>query len=123
MACAAALAVLDVIEEEHLIERANHIGEMMKSRLANISMRNNTVPIAAIRGPGAMIAFDIVKTRGTDEPDPDMTKKVLATAREHGLILLSCGVYGNAVRLLVPLTASDQLIGDGLDILEIALAA
>jgi 4-aminobutyrate aminotransferase/(S)-3-amino-2-methylpropionate transaminase len=70
-----------------------------------------------------MVAFDIVKTRGTDEPDPDMTKKVLTTAREHGLILLSCGVYGNAVRLLVPLTASDQLIDDGLDILELALAA
>jgi 4-aminobutyrate aminotransferase/(S)-3-amino-2-methylpropionate transaminase len=123
IACAAALAVLDVIEEENLIERANHIGDKMKSRLASISMRNNTVPIAAIRGPGAMVAFDIVKTRGTDEPDPDMTKKVLATAREHGLILLSCGVYGNAIRLLVPLTASDQLIDDGLDVLEMALAA
>jgi 4-aminobutyrate aminotransferase/(S)-3-amino-2-methylpropionate transaminase len=123
IACAAALAVLDVIEEENLLERANHIGDKMKSRLAGISMRNNTIPIAAIRGPGAMVAFDIVKTRGTDEPDPDMTKKVLTTAREHGLILLSCGVYGNAVRLLVPLTASDQLIDDGLDILELALAA
>jgi len=123
VACAAALAVLDVIEDEKLIDRANVIGEKMKSRLEAISMRNNTVPIAAIRGPGAMIAFDVVKTRGTDEPDPDMTKKILTKAREHGLILLSCGVYGNAIRLLVPLTASDGLLDEGLDVLEQALAA
>ncbi len=123
IACAAALAVLDVIEDEKLIERANHIGARMKSRLEAVSMRNNTVPIAAIRGPGAMVAFDIVKTRGTHEPDAETTKKVLAKARNHGLILISCGVYGNAVRLLVPLTASDDLIDEGLDILELALAA
>jgi 4-aminobutyrate aminotransferase/(S)-3-amino-2-methylpropionate transaminase len=113
IACAAALAVLDVI----------HIGAKMKSRLEAISLRNNTVPIAAIRGPGAMVAFDIVTTRGTNEPDADATKRVLTRAREHGLILLSCGVYGNAVRLLVPLTASDELIDEGLDVLELALAA
>jgi 4-aminobutyrate aminotransferase/(S)-3-amino-2-methylpropionate transaminase len=123
IACAAALAVLDVIEEEKLIDRANHIGAKMKSRLEAISMRNNTIPIAAIRGPGAMVAFDIVATRGTDEPDANTTKLVLAKAREHGLILISCGVYGNAVRLLVPLTASDELIDEGLDVLELALAA
>ena len=122
VACAAALAVLDVIEEEKLIERANHIGAKMKARLEAISLRNNTIPIAAIRGPGAMVAFDVVKTRGTDEPDADMTKKVLAKAREKGLILLSCGVYGNAIRLLAPLTASDDLLDEGLDVLEQALA-
>ncbi|NNM55812.1 4-aminobutyrate--2-oxoglutarate transaminase [Acidocella sp.] len=121
IACAAALAVLDVIEEEKLIERANHIGAKMKSRLEAISRRNNTVPIAEIRGPGAMIAFDVVATRGTNEPDPEMTKKVIAKARENGLILLSCGVYGNAIRLLVPLTASDALLDEGLDVLEQAL--
>jgi 4-aminobutyrate aminotransferase/(S)-3-amino-2-methylpropionate transaminase len=123
IACAAALAVLDVIEEENLIERANVIGAKMKARLEAISVRNNTVPIAEIRGPGAMVAFDVVKTRGTDEPDPDMTKKVLAKAREHGLILLSCGVYGNAIRLLVPLTASDAILDEGLDTLELALTS
>ncbi len=123
IAIAAALAVLDVIEEEKLIERANAIGAKMKSRLERISLRNDTVPIAAIRGPGAMIAFDVVTIRGTDEPDADTTRRVLAKAREHGLILLSCGVYGNAIRLLVPLTASDALIDEGLDVLELALAA
>jgi 4-aminobutyrate aminotransferase/(S)-3-amino-2-methylpropionate transaminase len=86
-------------------------------------MRNNTIPIAQIRGPGAMVAFDIVAERGTNEPDADTTKKVIAKARDHGLILISCGVYGNAVRLLVPLTASDELIDEGLDVLELALAA
>jgi len=123
LACAAALAVLDVIEEENLIERANHIGAKMRGRLEAISMRNNTIPIAAIRGPGAMTAFDVVTTRGTNEPDAETTKKVLTKARENGLILLSCGVYGNAIRLLVPLTASDALIDEGLDVLEMALAA
>jgi 4-aminobutyrate aminotransferase/(S)-3-amino-2-methylpropionate transaminase len=123
VACAAALAVLDVIEEEKLIDRANHIGARMKSRLEAISLRNNTVPITGIRGPGAMVAFDVVTIRGTDEPDPERTKQVLVKAREHGLILLSCGVYGNAIRLLVPLTASDALIDEGLDALEEALAA
>ncbi len=123
LACAAALAVLDVIEEERLVERANAIGATMTARLEAISRRNNTIPIAAIRGPGAMIAFDVVKTRGTDEPDPDMTKKILTRAREHGLILLSCGVYGNAIRLLVPLTVSDELLNEGLDVLEASLAA
>ncbi len=122
VACAAALAVLDVIEEEKLIDRANHIGAKMKTRLDAISRRNNTIPITEIRGPGAMVAFDVVKTRGTDEPDPEMTKKVLAKAREHGLILLSCGVYANAIRLLVPLTASDTVLDEGLDILEKALS-
>jgi 4-aminobutyrate aminotransferase/(S)-3-amino-2-methylpropionate transaminase len=121
VACAAALAVLDVIEEEKLIDRANHIGDKMKSRLDAIARRNNTVPIAAIRGPGAMIAFDVVKTRGTDEPDAEMTRQILTKARIDGLILLSCGVYANAIRLLVPLTASDALLDEGLDILERAL--
>ncbi len=123
IACAAALAVLDVIEQEKLIERANVIGAKMKERLEAISRRNNTIPIAAIRGPGAMIAFDVVKTRGTDEPDPEATKLVLAKARDHGLILLSCGVYGNAIRLLVPLTVSDEVLDEGLGVLEVALAA
>ena len=93
----------------------------MKTRLEAIARRNDAVPIADIRGPGAMIAFDVVKTRGTSEPDPDATKRVLTKARENGLILLSCGVYGNAVRLLMPLTISDEQLDEGLDILETAL--
>lgn len=121
LGCAAALAVLDVIEEEKLIERAIHLGAKMKAKLEAIAQRNDTFPIADIRGPGAMVAFDVVKTRGTNEPDADTTKKVLAKARELGLILLACGVYGNAIRLLMPLTISDELLDEGMDVLEKAL--
>ena len=122
LACAAALAVLDVIRDENLVERANAIGATMKSRLERIASRNDVAPITAIRGPGAMIAFDIVRQRGSYEPDPDTTKQVIARAREHGLIVISCGVYGNAIRLLVPLTVSDTVLGEGMDALEAALA-
>ncbi len=121
LACAAALAVLDVIRDENLVERANAIGATMKSRLERIASRNDVAPITAIRGPGAMIAFDIVRQRGSYEPDPDTTKQVIARAREHGLIVISCGVYGNAIRLLVPLTVSDTVLGEGMDALEAAL--
>ena len=122
LACAAALAVLDVIRDENLVERANAIGATMKGRLERIASRNDVAPITAIRGPGAMIAFDIVRQRGSYEPDPDTTKQVIARAREHGLIVISCGVYGNAIRLLVPLTVSDTVLGEGMDALEAALA-
>jgi 4-aminobutyrate aminotransferase/(S)-3-amino-2-methylpropionate transaminase len=122
LACAAALAVLDVIRDENLVERANAIGATMKGRLERIASRNDVAPITAIRGPGAMIAFDIVKQRGSYEPDPETTKQVIARARDHGLIVISCGVYGNAIRLLVPLTVSDTILGEGMDALEAALA-
>jgi 4-aminobutyrate aminotransferase/(S)-3-amino-2-methylpropionate transaminase len=123
LACAAALAVLDVIKQDHLMERANVIGETIKAALHRIAARNDVVPISTIRGPGAMIAFDIVKERGTYDPDADRTKVVLARARENGLILLSCGVNANAIRLLVPLTVSDAVLNEGLASLEIALTA
>ncbi len=123
LGCAAALAVLEVIEEEKLVERANVIGARMKARLEAISRRNDAHPIAAIRGPGAMVAFDVVKSRGAHEPDPEATKKILAAAKDKGLILLSCGVFGNAIRLLMPLTISDALLEEGLDILEASLTS
>ena len=123
IACAAALAVLDVIAEEKLLERANAIGEKLRGRLAELARRNDLLPIANVRGPGAMIAFDIVKSRGTTEPDGDASKRVTARALEAGLILLSCGIYGETIRLLVPLTASDAILDEGLAALETALRA
>ena len=123
IAIAAALAVLDIIEDEKLIDRANQIGAKMKSRLETMARGNSAVPIAAIRGPGAMIAFDVVKHRNGAEPDAETTRAVLAKARDAGLILLSCGVYGNTIRLLVPLTVPEAQLDEGLDILEAALAA
>jgi 4-aminobutyrate aminotransferase/(S)-3-amino-2-methylpropionate transaminase len=121
IACAAALAVLDVIADEGLCERANVMGAHIKARLHKIASRNDVVAMTGIRGQGAMIGFDIVKSRGTYEPDADATKRTTAAALEEGLILLSCGVYSNAIRILVPLTASDAILNEGLDKLEVAL--
>jgi len=123
IACAAALAVLDVIEDEQLLARADRIGARIKQRLHELAQRNDTLPIGAIRGPGAMIGFEIFKDRGGTDPDPDMTKRVTARALDHGLVLLSCGVFGNVIRILVPLTVQDEVLEEGLKMLEGALAA
>ena len=123
VACAAALAVLDVIAEEKLIERANLIGDRIKARLAAFAERNDTVPVASIRGPGAMVAFDVVKRRGTTEPDADATRRVVQSALAGGLILLSCGINGNTIRILNPLTITDELLDEGLAKLGAALVA
>jgi len=121
LACAAALAVLDVFEEEKLLDRANAMGARLKARLEAMSRSNTVAPIAGIRGPGAMVAFDIVRVRGSDEPDAEATKRVVSRATELGLILLSCGVNANTIRILTPLTASDAVIDEGLELLEAAL--
>ena len=121
VACAAALAVMDVIAEDGLIARANVIGDNVKARLEAISRSNDSVPIAGIRGPGAMVAFDIVTDVGSHEPDAAATKRVTAAALDAGLVLLSCGVFGNTIRILSPLTISDAVLDQGLDLLEAAL--
>lgn len=121
IACAAALAVLDVIEEEKLLERATVIGEHLRGRLTDFSRRNDLLPLAHIRGPGAMVAFDIVRSRGGNEPDGDAAKRVTARALENGLILLSCGLHGETIRILVPLTADDAILDEGLAALETSL--
>ncbi len=123
LACAAALAVLEVIAEENLIERANVVGDRIKGELARIAQRNDTVPMSAIRGPGAMVAFDIVKSRGAEDPDADATKRVTAAALAEGLVLLSCGVYANTIRILMPLTISDEILAEGMGKLERALVS
>ena len=121
IACAAALAVLDVIAEERLIERASMLGDEIKGELHRFSRRNDTVAMDAIRGPGAMVAFDIVKARGGSEPDPDATKRVTHAALAEGLVLLSCGVHANTIRILMPLTISEAMLAEGLGKLEKAL--
>ncbi|WP_439360382.1 4-aminobutyrate--2-oxoglutarate transaminase [Bradyrhizobium sp. DASA03007] len=121
IACAAALAVLDVIASEGLLERANRIGTLLKDKLEGISKRNDAVPLGFIRGPGAMVAFDVLKARGGAEPDPDTTRRVIQAALEDGLILLACGVHGNIIRLLMPLTIPDAVLTEGIAKLEIAL--
>jgi 4-aminobutyrate aminotransferase/(S)-3-amino-2-methylpropionate transaminase len=123
VACAAALAVLDVIERDGLVARSNAIGARIKARLEACAKRNDVLPMAAVRGRGSMIAFDIMKARGIAEPDAEATKLVVRRAYENGLILLSCGIYGNGIRILVPLTAPDEIVDEGLGVLEKALAA
>lgn len=119
--CAAAMAVLDIIEDENLCERARHQGELMTSRLRAMAERNTLSCIGEIRNMGAMVAMELVKDRDTREPDADLTKALAAKAAEKGLILLTCGTYGNVVRFLAPLVASDEVLNEGLDILEHSL--
>jgi 4-aminobutyrate aminotransferase / (S)-3-amino-2-methylpropionate transaminase / 5-aminovalerate transaminase len=121
IACAAALAVLDIIEQEKLLARADAMGTRIKAKLEKMTRRNDLLPMAAIRGPGAMIGFEIVKERGGFVPDPEATKLLTERALKLGLVVLSCGVYGNVIRILVPLTASDAIVDEGMDMLEQAM--
>ena len=120
-ACAAGLAVLGAIEEENLLDRSNAIGDLMKARLTAMQQSNSLDCIGDIRGLGAMVAMELVKENDASQPDPDLTKALVQEAAKRGLILLACGVRGNVIRFLVPLTASDALVGEGMDILEGAL--
>jgi 4-aminobutyrate aminotransferase len=113
---AAAHAVLDVIEEERLLERAEQLGQRLRERLE--SLRPRAPGIAEIRGPGAMLAIELMKDGA---PDPDAVKAIQARALERGLLLLGCGVYGNALRFLFPLTISDAVFDEALQILEAAI--
>jgi 4-aminobutyrate aminotransferase/(S)-3-amino-2-methylpropionate transaminase len=119
--CAAALAVLDVIESEGLLQRANTLGERAKAHLKDVKARNDMAPIDDIRGLGSMIAFDLVTERGARAPDGAAAKRVTTRALEEGLILLSCGVSGETIRLLYPLTIEDDTFGEGLSRLATAL--
>ena len=91
--------------------------------MSRFAQRNDTVAMSALRGPGAMVAFDIVKSRGAEEPDADATRRVTAAALAEGLVLLSCGVHANTIRILMPLTISDEILAEGLGKLERALVA
>ena len=117
---AAAHAVLDVIEEEKLCDRANELGSRLKQRLESI--RATTPEISDIRGPGFMVAVEFANP-GTKQPDADFTNRVKAEAQKRGLILLTCGVYGNVVRFLAPITIQDEIFAEGLDILKQSVAA
>ncbi|HZU63761.1 MAG TPA: 4-aminobutyrate--2-oxoglutarate transaminase [Novosphingobium sp.] len=119
VACAAALAVLEVIEEEKLLDRANAVGARIRAAVQAAAARNDTLGIANLRGPGAMIGFDVVD--GAGKPDAAAAKQVVTRALDKGLVVLTCGTHGAGIRILVPLTASDALIDEGLAILTEAL--
>ena len=117
LAVASALAVLDVLESEKLIERGAALGQRLQDKLDGLKSR---VPeIGEVRGVGAMIAVEFRKADGS--PNPEFTRQVQDRALERGLLLLSCGVYGNVVRFLFPLTIPDAVMEEGLGILEAAL--
>ena len=117
---AAANAVLDVIEEEDLCARANELGGRLKQRLEAI--RSVTPEIVDIRGPGFMVAVEFANAT-THEPDAGLTGRVRMEALQRGLILLTCGVYGNVIRFLAPITIPDAHFAEAMDILEESVAA
>jgi 4-aminobutyrate aminotransferase/(S)-3-amino-2-methylpropionate transaminase len=121
LACAAALAVLDVFEEEKLLDRSNAIGVRLKAGLAALAARHKS--IQDVRGAGSMIAIELFRDGDLHQPDAELTKRVCAEAIRRGLVLLSCGNHGNVLRVLVPLVASDALIDEGLEIMAKAFDA
>ena len=122
VACAAALAAIKAIEDEGLLARSTALGETFRARFAEIGAKVAPYRMWDIRGLGAMLAVEFVTDFETATPDAALTKAVVAHALKRGLILLSCGMHGNALRIMVPLTASDAIITEGLDIFEAALA-
>jgi 4-aminobutyrate aminotransferase/(S)-3-amino-2-methylpropionate transaminase len=121
VACAAALAAIEAIEEEGLLARSTELGEHFRARFAEIGACVAPFRMWDIRGLGAMLAVEFVTDFDSATPDAALTKAVVAHALKRGLILLSCGMHGNAVRIMVPLTASDAIIEEGLAIFEAAL--
>ena len=121
VACAAALAVIEAFEKEHLLARSQDMGALLVRSLKDMAAK---VPaIGDVRGLGAMVAIELFENGDPHRPDAALTKKVVTEAAKRGLILLSCGTYGNVIRILVPLTASDELLAEGLAILADSFAA
>jgi 4-aminobutyrate aminotransferase len=119
VACAAALAVLDEVSTESFRLRAAEIGERLRASLEEIAARVDAV--GEVRGLGPMVAVELVQSRQTKEPAAALASATTAAARELGLVLLSCGLYGNVIRILVPLVISDEDLEQGLELLERAL--
>jgi 4-aminobutyrate aminotransferase/(S)-3-amino-2-methylpropionate transaminase len=119
--CAAALAVLDVIEAEKLLARAVEIGKVIRSQIEPLIGSSVGTPIANLRGLGAMLAFDVVKAHGGTEADGPAAKRIAVQALERGLIVLTCGTYGETIRILVPLTIAMSDLQEGLSMLVSAI--
>jgi len=119
IACAAGLAVLEVIESENLCARAEVIGATLTGALREL--QREIPAVGEVRGLGAMVAMELVRNRDPHAPDADLTKALVKRAAEKGLVILSCGLYGNVIRFLVPLTAPDQIVREGLAIIAESL--
>jgi 4-aminobutyrate aminotransferase/(S)-3-amino-2-methylpropionate transaminase len=121
LSCAAALAVLDLFENENLLGRANELGERFQRRAREWQRRWPL--IGDVRGLGGMQAIELVKSQVTKTPAADETKQITQYCYEHGLITITAGSYSNVIRVLVPLVATDEQMDEGLGVLESALAA
>ncbi|HYU64534.1 MAG TPA: 4-aminobutyrate--2-oxoglutarate transaminase [Verrucomicrobiae bacterium] len=121
VACAAGLAVMDIMREEKLPERAARIGSAVEERMQSWAAEHEI--IGDVRVVGAMAGMELVRDRGTKEPADKETARILTAAREKGLIVLRCGVHHNVVRTLMPLTIPDDQLEEGLDILGASLGA
>jgi 4-aminobutyrate aminotransferase-like enzyme len=119
VACAAALAVLDEVASESFRSRSIELGARIRTRIDELASRLD--PVGDVRGIGPMLALELVTDRETKEPAADLAKRTTEAARDKGLILLSCGTYGNVIRILVPLVISDDELDRGLEILEESL--
>jgi 4-aminobutyrate aminotransferase/(S)-3-amino-2-methylpropionate transaminase len=119
LACAAGLAVLEVMREENLLSRAQEIGRFMSSRLKGLQVRFPCV--GDVRALGAMVAVELVKNSRADSPDAELTRALVQAAGRLGLVVLSCGVYSNVIRFLAPLTIPDALLKEGFSLFEQAL--
>ncbi|WP_458781358.1 4-aminobutyrate--2-oxoglutarate transaminase [Arthrobacter sp. D3-16] len=125
VACAAALASIGTMEEYDLAGRARHIEAVATTRLRELQTElvgTGTGVIGDVRGRGAMLAIELVQA-GSKEPNPELTKAVAAACLKEGVIILTCGTYGNVIRLLPPLVITDDLLNDGLDVLAAAIKA
>jgi 4-aminobutyrate aminotransferase/(S)-3-amino-2-methylpropionate transaminase len=120
VAQAAALAVLDVFEEEDLVARAETVGGHIRGRMLEWQRRWNA--IGDVRGLGAMLAIELVRDRETKEPAPEVALAVIDAALRRGLILLKAGVHGSCIRVLCPLTIEDAVLDEALEVWEEALA-
>jgi 4-aminobutyrate aminotransferase / (S)-3-amino-2-methylpropionate transaminase / 5-aminovalerate transaminase len=120
LACAAGLAVLEVMREEQLLKRAQEIGRFMSTRLKGLQAR--FACLGEVRALGAMVAVELVKNGRADAPDAELTKALVQAAGRQGLILLSCGVYANVIRFLAALTIPDAILKEGFTLFEQALA-
>jgi 4-aminobutyrate aminotransferase/(S)-3-amino-2-methylpropionate transaminase len=121
LATSAALAVLDIMERDGLVERAAKIGELMNGRLRDMASRSSLV--GDVRGRGAMVAIELVDDQATKHPAKDATSRVIEECYRQGVIVLKAGTFDNVVRFLPPLTIDEGLLLEGFDVVEKALAA
>ena len=113
--------MIDAFAQENLLARSQDMGALLVHSLKDMATRMPA--IGDVRGLGAMVAIELFENGDLSRPDAALTKQVVAEAARRGLILLSCGTHGNVIRILVPLTASDELLHEGLAILAASLEA